>query len=139
MAAVFFHAKAKKVGAHEVLFFGTNGNVLEGSTLNFFLVKDGKVYTSSDDVLFGITRSVSAFVNAHRKFVLQVAKDNGIEVVLGEIHKDDLGKFDEAFISSTTREVCPVAKVDDVTIGTGKVGPVTQRLMQYFTEAVARL
>jgi len=129
MAAVFYHKKAKEQGAQEVLFCGRDGNILEGSTINFFAIKNGKVYTASDDVLYGITR----------KFVLQVAKDNNIEVVLGDINKKDIGSFDEAFITSTTREVCPVVQIGDQKVGNGTVGPVTKRLIQLFTEAKKNL
>jgi len=115
MAAVVYHKKAKKENAQEVLYLDRNGIILEGSTINFFTIKNGKVYSPSDDILYGITR----------KFLLQVCQENGIEVVLGPIYKKDLSFVDEAFITSTTREVCPVVTIDDLQIGSGKVGPLS--------------
>lgn len=129
MAAVVYHRKAKKVGAQEVIYFGRDGNLLEGSTVNFFAVKDGKLYTPSDKILYGITR----------KFILGLCKDHHVEVVLADINKKDLGHFDEAFIASTTREICPVVRVDDQQISNGKVGPLTVKLMALFKEKVALL
>jgi len=64
---------------------------------------------------------------------------NGIEVVLRDVHKDEMKDFEEAFITSTTREVCPVIQVDDLQIGDGKVGPVTKRLIQLFSQAKSQL
>jgi len=129
MAAVVYHRKAKKVGAQEVIYFGRDGNLLEGSTVSFFAVKDGKLYTPSDKILYGITR----------KFILGLCKDHHVEVVLADINKKDLGHFDEAFIASTTREICPVVRVDDQQISNGKVGPLTVKLMALFKEKVALL
>ena len=75
------------------------------------------------------------FLSMKRKFVLQLCKENGIEVVQGEMKRDDLKSFSEAFITSTTKEVCPVVRVDDTQIGDGKVGPVTQKLIELFNLA----
>lgn len=56
MTAVVAMQQAKKQGAQEVLYIGSSGNILEGSTMNFFAVQKGVIYTTETDILFGITR-----------------------------------------------------------------------------------
>jgi branched-subunit amino acid aminotransferase/4-amino-4-deoxychorismate lyase len=56
--------RAKQVGGYDVLYISCDGKILEGTTYNFFAVKKGKVYTSQEDILYGITR----------KFLLDVGK-----------------------------------------------------------------
>jgi len=123
MAAVVGVNKARKVGAHDALYLTTDGKyILEGTTQNFFAVRKGKVFTAEEGVLDGITR----------KHVLWLAGREGIEVDVDDLPTADIPRFDEAFITSTTREITPVIRIDQQTIGNGTVGPVTQRLMQAF-------
>jgi branched-chain amino acid aminotransferase len=72
-------------------------------------------------VLKGITRQV----------VLEIAEDV-FEVVEGPIHYHDLGAIDEAFLTSTTKELLPIVQIDEHVIGTGKPGPQTERLADLF-------
>eukprot|EP01114_Cavostelium_apophysatum_P007123 TRINITY_DN1886_c0_g1_i1.p1 TRINITY_DN1886_c0_g1~~TRINITY_DN1886_c0_g1_i1.p1 ORF type:complete len:275 (-),score=71.10 TRINITY_DN1886_c0_g1_i1:33-857(-) len=125
MTAVVSMQKAKKEGASDVLYIGYDGSILEGTTFNFFAVMGNKLYTSEDDILYGCTR----------KIILKLAKELGVEVVVGPINKDQMSKFDEAFISSTTREIHPVVKIDDATIGNGTPGETTKKILAAFNTA----
>jgi len=90
--------------------------------VNFFGVLDGKLYTPESRILYGCTRN----------FLFNVIKDLGLEVVVGDIKKDFLHKFQEAFISSTTREIHPVVRIDRHVVGNGQPGPVTTKVMGAF-------
>ncbi len=121
--------EAKKEGAEEALMIGRRGQILEGASSNIFIVKDGRVRTPEPQagVLVGITRAT----------ILDAAAAAGIEVDEGEVLPEDLYRADEAFITSSIREVMPVVSADGRTIGTGKPGPVTKRLHQAYLRAVA--
>lgn len=113
-------------GAVEVLYHW-QGEVLECSRSNFFIVKEGKLITApTDKILAGITR-------AH---VLSLAKANGIAVEERVLKLEEIAEADEAFMSGTTKQVMPVVKIDYFTIGSGKVGPVSQFLLQLWKQEV---
>jgi branched-chain amino acid aminotransferase len=122
--------EAKQKGAQEALVVGRKGQILEGASSNIFIVKDGKVRTPEPQpgILVGITRAA----------VLAAAADEGIEVEEGEVRPEDLYGADEAFITSSIREVMPVVSADGQTIGQGTPGPVTKRLREGYLRAVAR-
>jgi len=110
----------KKGKAAEVLYTG-NTHVYECSTSNFFIFKNGKLINNDEGVLQGITKLV----------MLKAAKGKfPIENRLITIK--ELKNADEAFITSTTREVMPVVQIDNIKIGNGKVGPNTRQLMIEF-------
>ena len=54
------------------------------------------------------------------------------------IRYDELATVDEAFITSTTKEVMPIVRIDDIAIGNGKPGPHTQRLLELFRRRIAQ-
>ena len=121
--------EAQKQGAHEALVLGRRGQVLEGASSNIFIVKDGRVLTPKPEpgILVGITRAT----------VLRVAERLGIPVEEGELRPEALYGADEAFITSSIREVMPVVTVDGGPIGDGKPGPITKRLRAGYLQAVA--
>ena len=105
------------------LLYTSDGMVLESSTSNFFIVKGGNLITSADNVLMGITRG----------FVIDIAKDSfGVEE--RPIKFDELAMADEAFITATNKEILPVTRIGELTIGSGSVGAVTKELMSLFKE-----
>ena len=122
--------EAKQEGAQEALVLGDRGQILEGASSNLFIVKDGKVRTPEPQpgVLVGITRAT----------VLAAAAVEGIEVEQAEVRPEDLYGADEAFLTSSIREVMPVVSADGRTIGSGSPGPVTQRLHQGYLRLVAQ-
>ena len=103
-----------------------NGNLTEGRGSNLFLIKDGVVSTPQGQfVLEGITRSV----------VMDLA--TGLDFPVAEQNLDlfDAYTADEAFLTSTSLCICPVASVNGAEIGKGGVpGPITQRLMAAFSD-----
>ncbi|MFO7691594.1 MAG: aminotransferase class IV [Vicinamibacterales bacterium] len=116
----------------EAILRNFRGELAECSQSNLFLVKDGAVRTPALDagLLAGITR----------EFVEEVAVEAGIPVVDGALRDEDLFGADEAFLTSTSKELVPIVRVDDRVIGGGTPGPITLRLLDAYrrkTRAVA--
>jgi branched-chain amino acid aminotransferase len=108
----------------EAILRNFRGELSECSQSNLFLVKDGTVRTPALDagLLAGITR----------EFVEEVAVEAGIPVVDGALYDEDLFGADEAFLTSTSKEIVPIVRVDDRVIGSGAPGPVTARLLDAY-------
>jgi len=104
------------------------GGIAEGSMSNIFLVAEGMLLTPSEEsgILPGITREA----------VLELARALGIEAVEGEIPLADLLRADEAFLTSSVREVLPITSIDNEPVGQGGPGPVTRRLMAAYSQLV---
>lgn len=111
-------------GCDEALLLDVDGYVSEGSGENFFMVKEGVLYTPElTSCLDGITR----------KTIMQLAKENGIEVREKRITRDEVYVADEAFFTGTAAEVTPIRMLDNREIGSGSRGPITEKLQsQYF-------
>lgn len=116
----------KEYRAQEALFVSPDEKqvVLEGTTFNFFGVRSGIVLTHPLDgeILPGITRKV----------VLELAKKEGIEVKEDYFCLGELENMDEAFLTSSTRNIVPVVEVDEMAIGDGRPGKITDRLAKLF-------
>ena len=114
--------EAYRRGSEEGLMCNYRGELSECSQANFFMVRDGVALTpkSQAGLLEGITRA----------FLFEVGQDVGIEVRDETLFPKDLETADEAFITSTTRELSPVTMIDDRTLGNGKPGPVTMKLLK---------
>jgi branched-chain amino acid aminotransferase len=108
----------------EAIMRNHRGELAECSQSNLFLVKDGTVRTPALEagLLAGITR----------EFVEEVAVEESIPVVDGALHDEDLFGADEAFLTSTSKEIVPIVRVDDRAIGAGQPGPVTLRLLEAY-------
>jgi branched-chain amino acid aminotransferase len=114
-------------GYDEALLLDPEGYVAEGSGENFFLVKDGIIYTPDlTSALDGITR----------RTILQLCKDLGIEVREKRITRDEVYIADEAFFTGTAAEVTPIRELDRRPIGTGIRGPITQKLQSLYFDVV---
>ena len=111
--------KALDVGAQEALMV-RDGVLTEGSSCNLFVVIDGIIHTPamSDDILGGTTR----------KLLLELATEHGIPWRESELPLTIIEQAEEVWISSSTRGVIPVLKVDGKSIGQATAGPVWQRL-----------
>jgi branched-subunit amino acid aminotransferase/4-amino-4-deoxychorismate lyase len=120
--AVNLQKLRKDKGAIEILFHH-NGNVLEGSTSNIFLVKNNILITPSPGVLKGVTR----------KAVLEIASEKGLQVEERVVGKRELLDADEVFITSSFKDIVPIVEIDSSTINKGKVGKVTKDLMASFS------
>lgn len=112
---------AYRSGAEEGLMCNFRGELTECSQANFFMVRDGVVLTppSEAGLLEGVTRA----------FLFEIGREIGVEVREETLYPKDLESADEMFITSTTRELSPVVNVDGRVVGTGKPGPLTQRLL----------
>ena len=74
-----------------------------------------------------------------RRVVLQLSEEMGLQVIEGLFEADEIAHADEMFLTSSTREVVPIAKVDGKPVGLGKPGPVTQALLRSYRAAVQKL
>jgi branched-chain amino acid aminotransferase len=103
-----------------------NKEILEGMTSNFFYIGqiDNLSYigTASEDILLGVTR----------KTVLEIARGRELEVKYQTLKLDQISAVDEVFITSSSRGIVPVIKIDDVTIGQGRPGPITKQLIDAY-------
>ncbi|MCD5324880.1 MULTISPECIES: D-amino-acid transaminase [Pontibacillus] len=115
--------EATEKGAFEAILH-RNKKVTEGSSSNVYLVKDGIVYThpATENILHGCVRMR----------VEALSRQLGFPFIQAAFSLEDIAEADELFISSSTAEIMPVVKVDDVTVGSGNPGPVTQRLQQAY-------
>lgn len=121
IGAIVAMQSAAPLGAVEALYLDAQDRLTEGTRANLFVVRHGQLITPREGILKGITRQV----------VMEVAAPEFV-VVEGPIHYRDIQSLDEAFLTSTTKEVLPVVQIDEHVIGTGKPGPVTQRIMELF-------
>lgn len=113
LANIMFAQEAKNHGVEEVILI-RNGIVTECSSSNLFLVKNNCIYTHPKGryILPGITREM----------IIDCAKYCDIEVKEITFNKDFLMDADEVWISSSTREVVPITRIDNSSINNGKVG-----------------
>jgi branched-chain amino acid aminotransferase len=116
--------EAQSRGAEEPVLLNQEGFLAEGASTNVFLARGGTLFTPplSAGILAGITREV----------VLELLPGLGIPFGERPLHLDELVSADEAFMTSTTREVVPVKQVDETTLGNGRPGPLTRRVMVAF-------
>lgn len=127
LMAVLANRAARAAGAAEALIVDGRERVVEGATSNVFAVLgDGVLVTppESDGILLGITRET----------VLAVADELGVPVRLASLPLSDLERASELFVSSSIRELVPVVSIDGKRVGTGKPGPLAQRLLAGFRE-----
>ena len=119
--------EALDAGAEEALLLDNEGYVAEGSGENFFLVRQGVVYTPElTSCLDGITR----------RTVMTLAQELGYEVRERRITRDEVYIADEAFFTGTAAEVLPIRELDARRIGTGRRGPVTERIQGAYFDHV---
>ena len=118
--------EAIDAGVAEAIMLNVDGNVAECTGDNIFIVKDGEVITPNTDsgILVGVTRGV----------VMDIARELGFTVTERAVTPDDLSNADECFLTGTAAEVISVTKIDATTIGDGKVGEITTKLLTAFRE-----
>jgi branched-chain amino acid aminotransferase len=114
-------------GADEALLLDKNGYISEGSGENIFSIKENILSTpKTDHCLNGITR----------QSVIKIALDLGLKVEEKDITYEELIQSDEVFFSGTAVEITPISKIDDVIIGSGSIGPVTENLQNLYRDIV---
>jgi branched-chain amino acid aminotransferase len=120
--------EALATGADEALLLDTEGYVSEGSGENIFIVRNGELVTPDlTSALDGITRLT----------VIELAQDLGIKVAVRRITRDEVYIADEAFFTGTAAEVTPIRELDGRAIGSGRRGPITERLQSTFFDQVS--
>jgi len=121
--------EARRNGYHEALLLNAQGNVAEGPGENLFLARDGELYTPglAEGILAGVTRDS----------VIRIARQLGYTVHDdATISRGELTTADELFFTGTAAEVTPIRSVDDVVVGDGARGPVTEAVQSHFFDVV---
>jgi branched-chain amino acid aminotransferase len=120
--------EALKSGFDEAIMINSNGFVVEATAENIFFVKGGVLYTPpiSTGALEGITRDT----------VIEITKQNSIQLRVENISRDELYFFEEAFLTGTASEIVPIGKIDHRVIGDGKIGPVTKKIQSHYEQIV---
>ncbi len=120
---------AEKAGADEALMLDVHGFVNTTNACNFFIVRKGEVWTSTGDYCMnGITRGK----------VIALCRANGIPVYERNFSLVDAYSADEAFLTGTFGAQTPVASIDGRQIGSGAIGPMTERLRGLYRALVAQ-
>ncbi|VAW93872.1 D-alanine aminotransferase [hydrothermal vent metagenome] len=103
-----------------------NGEVTEGSASNIFVVIDGVIKTppKSSRLLAGITRDL----------IVELANKNNIKCIESNFSQTDLSSADEIWLTSSTKEVLPIVKLNNEIIGNGKPGPISQKMYKIFQD-----
>jgi branched-chain amino acid aminotransferase len=114
-------------GVEEGLLVADDGALLEGLSSNFFAIRGGVLHTEEERVLAGVTRSL----------VLEVAQ-RLLPVRRAAVQKDELALLEEAFVTSVSREVLPVVRIDGHAVGGGRVGPKTRQILEAFAALLER-
>jgi branched-chain amino acid aminotransferase len=116
--------EAIDAGTLEAVMLNHLGYVAECTGDNLFIVRDGRLFTPpiSAGILEGITRDE----------IIDIARGSATEVREENLTRQDLYVADECFLTGTAAEVVPVVRIDNRTIGTGKPGPITKRLLAEF-------
>jgi D-alanine transaminase len=129
LANVLMKQAAAEVGAGEAIIVDGN-QVLEGSSTSVYVVRNGVIATppNSHRILPGTTRDA----------VLDLARD----VIPYEVRDIDVAEFaqaSEVWISAATRDVVPVTRINDCSIGDGRPGPLWRRMIELFENDRRRL
>ena len=113
-------------GYDDAIALDHHGHVAESTVANLFLVRDGKLITpdTSTDILEGITRDT----------LLEVAQNLGLKVEERSIDRTELYKSSEAFLCGTSALITPILSIDKRIVGTGKKGPITQKITDAYSE-----
>jgi branched-chain amino acid aminotransferase len=113
-------------GCEEAVMLNAQGYVAESTADNIFIVKGGRLETPplSAGALYGITRGV----------VMELALQNGLAVSEPNLTRYDLFNADECFLTGTGAEIIAVVKIDGRVVGSGRPGPVTEKLVGQYRQ-----
>lgn len=116
-------------GFDDAIVLTKEGHVSEGSAMNLFIVREGKLITTpvSDNILEGITRTT---------IIELVQKELGIEVEIRNVDRTELYTCDEAFFCGTGAQVSPIIKIDHRNVGDGKIGETSKKLQELYFDVV---
>jgi branched-chain amino acid aminotransferase len=113
---------------HEYLLVDAKGRLLEGTTSNFYAVREGVLWTAGRGVLEGIAR----------KTILQISGELGIPVHLEPVGEAEIATLEEAALSSASRGIVPIVEIAGQVVGDGRPGPVISRILAAYRELLAR-
>jgi D-alanine transaminase len=115
LANTLYAQEAKESNSEEAILY-RDGIVTEASSSNVFIVKNNCLYThpKGPNILPGVTRDIA----------IHCAEEQGIKVREEKFKKEQLMQADEVWISSSTREILPITRIDGVPISNGYAGPV---------------
>lgn len=125
VANVMLREQATQAGVIDAVMV-RDGFVTEGTASNFFMVKNGVLSTppTSQHLLPGITRDL----------VLELAQENGIECEVRQIAESELDDADEIWLTSSTREIAPVIRLNGKDVGDAKAGLVWQKMIHIYQQ-----
>ncbi|MEM0516159.1 branched-chain amino acid transaminase [Pseudoalteromonas sp. YIC-827] len=120
LSSQLISGEAKRNGYVEGIALDTNGLLSEGAGENLFVIKNGVLYTppTTACILPGLTRDT----------IMTLAKERGFEVREEAIAREALYLADEFFMTGTAAEIVPVRSVDQIPVGQGARGPITEEL-----------
>jgi branched-chain amino acid aminotransferase len=127
--AAFAKTEALQNGFDEAIMLTHDGHVAEGSAENIFIIINGELVTPSptENILLGITRDT----------VIKIAqRELGLVTRERQIDRTELYIADEIFMCGTGAQIAPVIEVDRSPVGTGKVGPIGQKLQDLYFDIV---
>ncbi len=116
-------------GFDDSIVLSQNGHVSEGSAMNLFIVRDGKLITPpvTSNILEGVTRDT----------IIQLAKNElELETEIREIDRTELYICDEVFFCGTGAQVSPIIKIDHRKVGNGQIGQISKKLQEIYFEVV---
>ena len=119
--------EAMSKGYDEALLLDSKGNVAEGSGENIFMIKDGALYTPT------LTASLNGIT---RHTIITLAKELGYDVIETTMKIEELYEADEVFFTGSAAEVTPIREIDDISIGNGSRGPITEKLQTMYFDMV---
>lgn len=130
LANCMLKQQALECGANDTILI-RSGVAFEATSSNLFIVRDGVIITPplSEHLLPGITRD----------FVLWLAEQHGILTEQRLIPEHELLQADEIWLTSSTKEIRPVTRLNDVTIGDGTAGPVWRQMYNHYQQLKAQL
>ena len=122
-ANVLARSQANAAGAYEAIFV-RDGTITDAASCNVFAVFGTTLMTApcTNYILWGITREV----------VLDLAREDDIDTLEATFRADQLAEADEIFVTGTSSGIVPIVTLNGATVGAGRVGPVTRRLMELY-------
>ncbi|MCV6611618.1 MAG: aminotransferase class IV [Amphritea sp.] len=123
---VMHYQEGYSTGADEALLYNADGELTEGSSCNVFIVKDGKISTPIQDnqILPGITRRI---------IIDSIKADGSLSLEERTITMDEVRDADEIWITSSSKEIAPVTKLDGNAVGNGEVGEIWEQAFKIYT------
>lgn len=123
LPSYIYYSQAYENDCYDVLFVDKNGNVVEGSRTNFFVIKNNEITMPPEEsTLSGVTK----------KYVLMLAKKNGFVVHEKKIALNEMKNYDGAFLTCTSGKVIPIRQIDKFKFAS--VPPELKKLMKLFDE-----